>query len=84
MGIQIVCAVYDVKAEAFGRPIFVSAPGLAIRAFMDEIKNSESQMHRYPSDFRLFQLGEFDDGLGVFVSDGPNKLLMEGSSAAEM
>ena len=83
MAYQIVCAVYDVKAEAYGRPIFVSAPGLAIRAFLDEIKNPESQMHRYPGDFRLFQIAGFDDDRGEFVEQG-SKLLMEGSVAAEM
>ena len=36
------CAVYDVKAEAYGRPMFVPAVGLAMRAFMDEIKNQKA------------------------------------------
>ena len=83
MAYQIVCAVYDVKAEAYGRPIFVTAPGLAIRAFLDEVKNPESQFGKYPGDFRLFQLGTFDDQTGDFVEQG-SKLLLEGSAAAEM
>ena len=31
-----VCAVHDSKAEGFGRPMFVPAVGLAVRAFLDE------------------------------------------------
>ena len=84
MAIQIVCAVYDAKAEAYGRPIFVSAPGLAIRAFMDEVKNPDSQMGRYPSDFRLYQIAEYDDQTADFHLTAPVKMLIEGSAAAEM
>ena len=76
------CAVYDVKAEAYGRPMFVPAVGLAMRAFMDEIKNQESQFCKYPDDFSLFKLGEFDDSSGEMRNE--RSLLMEGRAAKDM
>lgn len=83
MAYLAVCAVYDVKAEAYGRPMFVPAVGLAIRAFIDECKNPESQMCKYKEDFRLFQIAMFDDQAGTFEEQG-SKLLLEGSATADL
>lgn len=80
-----VCAVFDVKAEAFGRPMFVPSVGLAIRAFIDECKNPESQMCKYRQDFSLYEIALFDDERAEFTPVGnPQKLLLEGSATADM
>lgn len=57
-------AIYDRAIEAFGQPIFVKAQGQAIRSFMDECKNPESQLHKHPADYDLHYLGEYDDSTG--------------------
>ena len=62
-----VFSVYDTKAEAYVSPFFFPAVGLAIRGFVDEANNPNSQINKHPTDFALFELGEFDDSSGVFT-----------------
>lgn len=60
--------VRDVKAEAFvGTPIFVRARGLAVRAFGDQANDPSSDIGKYPADFQLFELGEWDEVTGVLT-----------------
>lgn len=72
----IVCAVFDVAAECYGRPIFTAAVGLAIRSFTDEVNRNapENALHQHPADFMLFQLGTFDDNSGTFEPMQPKRL----------
>ena len=75
---KIICAVYDSQAQVYGQPIFTPTKGTAIRAFTDEVNNvyETNQMNKHPSDFALFQLGEYDDNEGSIVSvQTPIKLL---------
>lgn len=64
----VVCAVYDNAAACFGRPIFTSAVGAAVRSLTDEVnrKAQDNQMHAHAKDFSLFELGTFDDSNGRF------------------
>lgn len=77
---QIVCAVKDRAADAFGRPFFVSTAGLAIRSFMDEVSrdSADNQLFSHPDDFDLFELGVYDDADGSLFSHDQPKLLMLG------
>lgn len=78
MATQFVCAVFDVAAGCYGRPFFVSAKGLAIRGFIDEVRKggSESPIASHPSDFTLFHIADFDDNTGVFSAHiSPDKLI---------
>jgi hypothetical protein len=63
-----VCSVRDRGAEAFGRPFFTPAIGVAIRSFQDEVnrKVEDSQIYNHPDDFDLYELGSFDDFSGMF------------------
>ncbi|AXH75551.1 MAG: nonstructural protein [Microviridae sp.] len=63
-----VVSVYDRAADAFGRPIFVSSVGQAIRSFQDEVNRnaSDNQMYGHPDDFDLYRLGSWDDSTGKF------------------
>lgn len=58
-------AVYDVKAEAYMAPFSHQTKGLAIRSFCAAASDSNSVISKYPEDFALFELGEFDDMTGV-------------------
>ena len=64
-----VLSVFDSAAQAFGRPAFVAAIGSAIRSFTDEVNrvDADNQMNQHPSDFTLYELGEFDDEHGRFT-----------------
>lgn len=58
-------AVRDVKADAYGAIICLGTRGLALRAFADACANSQSPMAQYPSDYSLYELGEFEPCSGV-------------------
>lgn len=60
-------SIYDAKAEAFSQPFFVPTKGLAIRSFTDAANDPKTNIHLYPEDYTLFELGEFDDAKALFV-----------------
>jgi hypothetical protein len=63
----LVFAVFDSKAEVYGTPIFFGSRGLAIRSFDQECNREESQIFKYPGDFTLFQIGEYDQDTGLLT-----------------
>lgn len=67
-----VFAIYDGKAGAFMSPFCQPAVGLAVRMFTDLVADEKTTVCRYPSDFTLFQIGEFDDGKGVLAPLEPH------------
>lgn len=58
--------VYDEKAEAFGHPFFLSAVGLATRLFTEWINNPNTPTGKHPGDFKLYQVGTWNDGDAIF------------------
>ena len=75
---KIICAVYDSQAQVYGQPIFTPTKGTAIRAFTDEVNtpHEHNNMNKHPSDFALFQRGEYDDNEGsILALQLPVKLL---------
>lgn len=74
-----VFGVRDGKAEAFLQPFFSGTAGSAIRAFDDAINGEKSPIAVHPSDYTLYELGEFDDNSGSIVACSPLKLLGCGS-----
>ncbi|WNK14229.1 MAG: nonstructural protein [Microvirus sp.] len=65
MAILKIFSVLDTKADAF-MPIFcLSTTGQAVRAFADHVNDPQSQVSRHPGDYRLAQLGTFDDARGT-------------------
>ena len=70
-----VCSVYDVKGEMFQAPFFVPALGIAMRMFTDVVNDKSTPFGKYPGDFVLYQVGEFDDATGEFENVSPAKHL---------
>lgn len=62
---KIYC-VHDVKAEAFMNPVYYRTKGEALRAFETTCKDSSSQFNKFPSDFTMYELGEFNEFNGSF------------------
>lgn len=67
MIMKVIC-VMDVQAAAFNRPMFVPAIGLGLRAIADEVNRAapENPLYAHTKDFRVFELGEWDDHTGIF------------------
>lgn len=62
----IVCAVRDSALDAFMRPFFVPARGLAIRSFSDEVNRvaEGNGLNSHPDDYELYCIGTFDEDTG--------------------
>lgn len=70
-----VFSVYDSQVEAYMQPFFCQSKGHAIRSFTEAVSDSSSTIGKYPSDFTLFELGEFDDQKAFFdLYDTPRSL----------
>lgn len=68
-------SVRDSKTEVFLAPHFLAHTGQAIRSFTEAANNPDTQLCKYPSDFTLFELGEFDQETGVVTCyPHPNNL----------
>lgn len=66
--IHKIFSVYDVQAEAYMKPLFAATKGLAIRGFTDAANDANSGFAGHLGDFRLCEIGEFDDSAGSLVS----------------
>jgi hypothetical protein len=62
-------SIYDVKAEAFFPPFYTETEGLALRMIMETLSDPNSNLSKYPADFTLFYLGEFDDNTAEITYD---------------
>lgn len=78
-----VCAVHDSALDAFMRPLFVPSVAMAARAFTDEVKRPESEMHRHPSDYILYEVGEFDEESGRFSNLDAPRMVVRGVDIKE-
>lgn len=62
---KFVFAVRDNAVEAFGQPFFCRARGEAVRSFIDETKNKESNFHKHPADYDLYYIGLYNEETGT-------------------
>ena len=58
--------IYDTKAEAYLQPFFMGTKGQAIRAFQTSIEDPKTNFAKYPADFYLYLVGEYEDTTGDF------------------
>jgi len=65
--IQKVFVVYDSKVDAYMSPFFMAARGQAIRSFVEIASDKTHNIGKYPADFTLFELGEYDDSSAKFT-----------------
>ena len=64
--IHKIYTVFDHKAEAYLPPFYMQTKGTAIRSFTESCNDHTTTFHKYPEDFTLFELGEFDDQTSTF------------------
>lgn len=65
-----VFTIYDKKAAAYLTPFFMRTNAEAIRAVQQTASSRESNFSKYPEDFQLVVIGEFDDLTGVVTPKG--------------
>lgn len=71
-----VFAIFDVKAGAcLTPPIFSQTRGTVLRQIQELMQDASSQFAKFPEDFRLFELAEWDPQACLFkVQDKPDDM----------
>ncbi|AXH75313.1 MAG: nonstructural protein [Microviridae sp.] len=59
--IKFLYTVYDSKARTYSNPFTAVNQQVAIRDFTQAANDINSQIHQFPGDFKLLEIGEFDD-----------------------
>lgn len=56
-----VYAVYDLKALVYGPPMCFETNPAAVRFFTDLANDKSGNIGKHPTDFVLFEIGQYDD-----------------------
>lgn len=70
-------AVFDRKANVFARPFTSPNDAMAARSFLAARQDPATEIHKFPDDFQLYCLGEFDDDTGVIAGLHPAVVTLE-------
>lgn len=65
--------VYDQKAKAYLTPFFLPQDGMATRTFAECCNNPEHNFGKWPSDFTLFEIGEYNETTAELTPHGTPK-----------
>ena len=61
-------ALNDSKIGDFGLPFFFQTSGQAVRFLADLVRDSKTVICQHPEDFRLYELGTYDNHTGTFTN----------------
>ena len=69
--------INDSKAAFYGQPFYARSNGEAIRTFEGAVRTDtpDNQLNKYPADFSLFEIGEFDEQTGKITAIDPKHLV---------
>jgi len=69
-------SIRDSKGEIFHPPFYQKSHGEAERSFRELTRDEKSFIAKYPDDYDLYYLGEYDDQKGTFNSlDTPQHVI---------
>jgi len=69
-------SIRDAKSSLFHAPFYKISHGEAERDFRTASNDEKSTLNKYPEDFDLYYLGEYDDNTGKFQSlDTPQHVM---------
>lgn len=67
-------APHDLKLGVFLSPWFTVHAGTALRTWEELVNDGKSVFAKHPSDFRLCEVGEFDDLSGKLIACEPKQI----------
>lgn len=68
-------SIFDSKAASFNVPFAAPTFGVAERNFKTEIESPDSMLHKYPEDYILYVVGEYDTDTGVLTQRPPEAIV---------
>lgn len=69
-----VFTVFDSAASAYLEPFFAPTLEFALRGFREAVNKEGHQFAKFPEDYTLFHIGEFDQGTGALKPCEPRSL----------
>lgn len=71
-----VYTIRDTKGEVYNTPFFNLTHGEAERNFRGLVNDEKSTVNKYPEDFDLYYIGEFDNQSGKLIArDTPEHII---------
>jgi len=67
-------SIYDTKTCVYDPPFYSRSIGEAKRTLMEALKQGNSMFAKYPDDYMLYHLGEYDDSTADFMVTAPVSL----------
>ena len=64
-------SVLDTKVGAYAAPFVCRTKGEAVRSFEQARRDSQSMVSKYPADYRLYCVGEWDENVGIIQPRSP-------------
>lgn len=62
---MLCCTIHDSQGKTFNTPFFTPNQATAQREFLRLLRDENSVIHAFPSDYSLFEIAEFDTDTGV-------------------
>lgn len=62
-------AIHDRQLDSYINIFPMQSVGQALRGFSDEVNNPDSDMHKHPEDYTLYQVGTFDKNSGQLLEE---------------
>ncbi len=59
--------VHDTKAKLYQNPMFMKTAVEALRAFEQGCKDEKTNLNKYPEDYTLVEIAEFNEENGVIT-----------------
>jgi len=77
MTTKIICSVLDVKAGFYATPFVSINEDIACRDFGAVVRDPNTMLSKFPEDFRLVAIAEFDDITGQVIPHSTPKFLVD-------
>jgi len=68
-------SIRDSKSECFTQPFFQHTAGEAERNFKTLVNDEKSTQNKYPEDFSLWEIGNYDDNTGKITPIEPHHVV---------
>lgn len=67
-------SIYDSTSEVYSQPFFSINRGTAVRVIQQVLSDSSTSISQYPTDYFLYEIGNFCDISGQIISTEPENL----------
>lgn len=76
-------SIFDSKVKAFQWPNVIVNDDTALRSFKSLVNDGQSMQFKHPTDFILYEIGEYDDSTAEIIPTNPIRLVATALSQVE-